>query len=101
MWMFLDRAAAPLTPEEANGAAAATRLDHDDGRTLDDDGFAIGNASLIGTAMETAAATLGGIGNAKAKACDGACNHNCCEKILHVFSLYIGPARRCLSDHPV
>jgi hypothetical protein len=85
---FSDRTAAPVTPGQANGAATFhdhRTLDHDAG-PLDHNHFAIGNASLIGAAMEAGAASAGGIGGAKAR--DGACNHNCSEKIFHVFSLH-------------
>src|ERR1700760_3858729 len=85
----LDRAAAPVTPGEADRASADTGC-HDDGAgALDNDDFAVGNAPLIGAAMEAGAASLGGIGNAEA--CDSACEHDGCEKILHVFSLSLGP----------
>jgi hypothetical protein len=99
----LNRAAGAVTPDQAIGTAAGY---HDNGGAFDHDRTwrnhdhaAIGNASPIGTAMVAGAASAGGIGGAKA--CDGACNHNCCEKVLHVFSLHWAARRRRAVYQPV
>jgi hypothetical protein len=39
--------------------------------------------------MEARAASLGGIRGAEAR--DGAGNQGCCEKVLHLFFLCVGP----------
>jgi len=85
-----DRAATSVTPHETIGTDTAARH-HDHRGPFDHDDAAIGDASAIGTAMESRAASAGGVRGAEAR--DGACQQNCCEKVFHVFSFIFGPHR--------
>jgi hypothetical protein len=92
-----ERAAAAVTPGEANRAdAAGADHDHrpfDDDRPFDNnDAAAIDPASAFGPAMHAGAAAAGGIGGAKARDCR--CRQNRREKVFHVFSLHFGAAPR-------
>jgi hypothetical protein len=95
-----DWTAASGIPGKSVGADPGARHHHNRGRgdhdrALDDDDAAIRTASAIGTAMEAEAASAGGIGGAKTR--DRAGNQNCCEKGLHVSSVFVWAAPRHLT----
>jgi hypothetical protein len=96
----LDRAAPPVTPDEAIGTHA--RWCNHDGRCHDhgprghDDGAAIDNAAAIRSTMETGPASARGIG--RAKACDSAGKQDSCKNRSHVSSMV--ELQRGQIDHP-
>ncbi|MBX9650831.1 MAG: hypothetical protein K2X57_27660 [Xanthobacteraceae bacterium] len=90
-----DRAAAAIGPDEAVGAAASDGPHHHRGPHNDDRGridhhnaAAIGLAAAIGTAMPAGAASARGIRRAEARERTG--DQNCCEKVFHILSRFLG-----------